>query len=221
MIRPSKPLLLTIAAVLALGACTDPSVQTGDARQRTKEGAAIGAGLGAVTGLIASNRGGNDAKSALIGAAVGAAAGAAIGNNLDKQAAELRQNFDSNRIGVVNTGNALVVTMPQDILFATDSAAIQSGLRADLQTLAYSLNDYPDTTVDVIGHTDNTGSASYNQQLPPRRASAVASVLTGAGVNSSRVRAYGRGEEQPIASNLSPEGRAQNRRVEIVIRPVS
>ncbi|PTW46117.1 OmpA family protein [Rhodovulum kholense] len=221
MIRASKPILLTIAGALALGACTDPSVQTGDARQRTKEGAAIGAGLGAVTGLIASNRGGNDAKSALIGAAVGAAAGAAIGNNLDKQAAELRQSFDNNQIGVVNTGNALIVTMPQDILFDTDSAAVRSGLRADLQTLAYSLNDYPNTTVDVIGHTDNTGSASYNQQLSTRRATAVASILTGAGVNSGRIRAYGRGEEQPIASNLSPEGRAQNRRVEIVIRPMS
>ncbi|RAP40871.1 hypothetical protein BYZ73_12930 [Rhodovulum viride] len=221
MIRASKPILLTIAGALALGACTDPSVQTGDARQRTKEGAAIGAGLGAVTGLIASNRGGNDAKSALIGAAVGAAAGAAIGNNLDKQAAELRQSFDNNQIGVVNTGNALIVTMPQDILFDTDSAAVRSGLRADLQTLAYSLNDYPNTTVDIIGHTDNTGSASYNQQLSTRRATAVASILTGAGVNSGRLRAYGRGEEQPIASNLSPEGRAQNRRVEIVIRPMS
>ncbi|MBL3568559.1 hypothetical protein BV509_05665 [Rhodovulum sulfidophilum] len=221
MIRASKPILLTIAGALALGACTDPSVQTGDARQRTKEGAAIGAGLGALTGLLASNRGGNDAKSALIGAAVGAAAGAAIGNNLDKQAAELRQSFDNNQIGVVNTGNALIVTMPQDILFDTDSAAVRSGLRADLQTLAYSLNDYPNTTVDIIGHTDNTGSASYNQQLSTRRATAVSSILTGAGVNSGRLRAYGRGEEQPIASNLSPEGRAQNRRVEIVIRPMS
>ncbi|SIO42951.1 Outer membrane protein OmpA [Rhodovulum sp. ES.010] len=221
MTRARKTLLLLAAGGLALGACTDPATQTNDPRQRTKEGAALGAGLGALAGMMIGKDGDDDARDALVGAAVGAAAGAAIGNQLDKQAAELERDFSSDEIRVVNTGSELVVTMPQGILFATDSAAVRPDLQADLRVLARSLNDYPNTTVDVIGHTDNTGPASYNQDLSSRRAGSVAAVLTGAGVTPSRIRAYGRGEDQPVASNLTPEGRAQNRRVEIVIRPTA
>jgi len=111
------------------------------------------------------------------------------------------------------------VTMPQDILFDVSSSAIQPALRTDLATVATSLQNYPDTTVQVIGHTDSTGSAAYNQSLSERRANSVANVLLDNGVPSSRVRPIGRGEDQPVASNLTPEGRAQNRRVDIVILP--
>jgi len=219
MTRATKPLLFMAIGTMALAACTDPYTDTGDSRQRMKEGAAIGAGVGAITGLIASQKGGNDAKYAAVGAAIGAGIGTAIGSRLDKQANELRDNFGNKGIKVVNTGSELVVTMPQDIVFATDSAAVRTDLQSDLRVLATSLNNYPDSTVDVIGHTDNTGAADYNQQLSARRAGAVEAVLADAGVAPGRIRAYGRGEAQPVASNLTPEGRAQNRRVEIVIRP--
>lgn len=221
MTRATRAALLAAIGALGLGACTDPTVPTGDPRQRTKEGAAIGAGLGALTGMIVTEGGSGDARDALVGAAVGAAAGAAIGNRLDRQAAELQRDFSSDEIRVVNTGSELVVTMPQGILFDTDSAVVRPDLQSDLRVLARSLNDYPDSTVDVIGHTDNTGSASHNQDLSARRAGSVTAVLTGAGVAPNRLRAFGRGEDQPVASNLTPEGRAQNRRVEIVIRPAA
>ncbi|TCM82567.1 OmpA family protein [Rhodovulum steppense] len=219
--RAKTPLLVAAAGALALAACTPTTTDTGDPRQRTKEGALIGAGLGAVTGMIVTDGGKRDARDALVGAAVGAAAGAAIGSGLDRQAADLRRDMGNDRINVVNTGSQLVVTMPQDILFAIDSATVRPDLREDLRALARNLNQYPNSTVDIIGHTDNTGSASYNQDLSSRRAGSVAAVLTGAGVDPRRIRAYGRGEEQPVASNLTPEGRAQNRRVEIVIRPTT
>ena len=113
----------------------------------------------------------------------------------------------------------LIVRMPQDILFAVDSAQLRPDLRADLFPLADSLQRYPDRTVQIGGHTDNTGTASYNQGLSERRAQSVATALTSAGVPSFRLRTFGAGENQPIASNLTPEGRQQNRRVDIVIQP--
>jgi outer membrane protein OmpA-like peptidoglycan-associated protein len=122
---------------------------------------------------------------------------------------------------VTNTGEYLIVNMPQDLLFATDSASVRPDLTADLRTVAASLLKYPNSRIEVIGHTDNTGSAAYNQDLSQRRAVSVAGVLRESGVPSGRLAAYGRGEDQPVASNLTPEGRAQNRRVEIIIRPTN
>ncbi len=218
MIRARFPMIV-VAGALTLGACTDTYTTTSDPNQRTKEGAAVGAITGAVAGILIGDDKQGRTNGAIIGGLVGAAAGAAIGSSLDKQAADLQASFDNNAIRVVNTGSALIVTMPQDILFATDSAIVSPALRSDLFVLAESLNDYPDSTVQVIGHTDNTGSASYNQQLSALRAESVASILRDAGVTSWRIVASGRGEDQPIASNLTPEGRAQNRRVEIIITP--
>lgn len=215
-----KSALTGAALLLALGACTDPSVRTEDPNRRTKEGAAIGAAAGALAGILTGDNARERRRGAVIGGVVGAGAGALIGNSLDKQAAELQRDLDSN-VGVVNTGSELIVTMPQDILFAVDSYTVSATLRDDLLVLAQSLNDYPDTTVDVIGHTDNTGEASYNQALSARRAAAVSNVLLDGYVAASRIRAYGRGEDAPVASNLTEEGRAQNRRVEIVIRPTT
>ncbi|MBC7133156.1 MAG: OmpA family protein [Roseovarius sp.] len=217
MIRANKTLLaLSGAALLLVTACTDPNQVAGqDPNQKTKQGALIGGILGAGTGAVVSD---NRAKGAILGGAIGALGGAAIGSALDRQAAELRQQL-GNEVGVVNTGDRLIVTMPQDILFATDSFTVAPGLRDDLFTVARSLQKYPDTTVQVVGHTDSTGSASYNQTLSERRAAAVTDVLLQGGVPAARLRSIGRGEDQPVASNLTPEGRAQNRRVEIVILP--
>jgi len=200
--------LSLIAGAVVLSACTVPEDRT-----RTATGAAIGAVVGGAIGAT-ENR-----EKALLGAALGAGAGAIIGDRLDKQAADLRQSIGNEDVEIVNTGSNLVVTMPQDILFAVDSAALQPALRSDLQAVAGNLMAYPDTTVQVIGHTDNTGSAAYNLDLSQRRAGSVASVLTGAGVPAGRVVAIGAGEDRPVASNLNEAGRAQNRRVEIVMTP--
>ncbi|SMH50071.1 Outer membrane protein OmpA [Maritimibacter sp. HL-12] len=207
----SKPVLVVpLAAVMFLSACEN-------AGQRER----IGAGTGAVAGGILGGALGGSAGTAAAGAVGGAIVGGMIGSQLDEQAGELRGAFDDDRIGVVNTGSSLVVTMPQDILFATDSAELTGSLRSDLGVLAQHLNKYEDSNVQVVGHTDNTGSANYNLNLSRQRAAAVANTLIGNGVSSSRITATGRGEDQPVASNLTAEGRAQNRRVEVVIVPVT
>lgn len=207
--KAAKPILiLPLAGILLLSACADMSD-----RQRT------GAATGAVAGGILGGVLGKSVGTAAVGAGLGALAGGMIGQGLDAQAGELRSSFGDSRIGVVNTGSSLIVTMPQDILFATGSAELSGPLRSDLQVLARHLNKYPNSTVQVIGHTDNVGSAASNLTLSRQRASSVASELIAGGVRASRISAIGRGEDQPVASNLTAEGRAQNRRVEIVILP--
>lgn len=208
------PLAIAAISSMTLAACTDGQPMG----EKTKSGAITGALIGAATGIVAGDDAEARRRGAVIGAAVGAGVGGAIGAQLDKQARELDQDLDG-RISVVNTGDRLIVTMPQDILFATDSTALSSTLQGDLYTLADSLNDYPNTTVQVIGHTDNTGAAAYNQDLSERRALAVKSVLVNGGVSSGRVQAIGRGESSPVATNQTSTGRAQNRRVEIIIIP--
>ncbi len=211
------PLLLATASLLALTACVDPNAYPDDPNARTRSGAVIGGLVGAVAGA-ATSRDGDELKGAVLGGALGAGTGALIGADLDRQAAELRGSLSSN-ISVTNTGEYLIVNMPQDLLFAVDSASVRPDLRRDLSTVGSSLLKYPNSRIEVIGHTDNSGAAAYNQDLSQRRAVAVASVLRETGVPGARIAAFGRGEDQPLASNLTPEGRAQNRRVEIIIRP--
>ncbi|MDP3262606.1 MAG: OmpA family protein [Tabrizicola sp.] len=212
------PLILATASVLALTACVDPNAYPNDPNARSRNGAILGGLTGAV---LAGTSGGDDrlAKAA-VGGIVGAALGGAVGASLDQQAAELRGSLNSN-ISVTNTGQYLVVNMPQDVLFATDSATLRPDLTRDIKAVASSLLRYPNSTIEVIGHTDNTGSAAYNQDLSQRRAVSVANILRESGVPNGRVTAFGRGEDAPIASNMTPEGRAQNRRVEIIIRPTA
>ncbi len=215
-----KPLILGAASLLALTACSDPSQFPGTDGDRTRQGAIAGAALG---GLLGGTReSGNDRfKNAIVGAAIGAAAGGLIGNAMDQQAAELRNDFGNSEIDVINTGNELIVRMPEAILFATDSASLNPQLRSDLTVLSNSLNKYPQSIVTVTGHTDNTGTAFYNQDLSERRAGSVAAVLRSGGVSGSRIRAVGAGESQPIATNQTVAGRAMNRRVDITITPTN
>jgi outer membrane protein OmpA-like peptidoglycan-associated protein len=217
MARFSPPLLVGSAALLALTACAPTPGGNPDDFQRTRTGAVAGGLLGAVTGALVA---GEDDRlaGAAIGAAAGAAGGAVIGNILDKQARELRQSLDS-RVQIINTGNELIVRMPQNLLFAVDRADLRPDLQADLRELAASLQRYPGTTVEVVGHTDSDGAADYNQRLSERRANSVAQVLQVNGVSPGRIVAYGRGEQDPIADNLTDAGKAQNRRVDITIRP--
>ncbi|PID36097.1 MAG: hypothetical protein CR993_06995 [Rhodobacterales bacterium] len=201
-------LFIPLSAALLLAGCDTMG-------QRQAAGTGVGAAAGGLLGgLLSKNAGG-----AAVGAVAGGIIGGAIGQELDKQAGELRAGFGDNRIGVVNTGKSLVVTMPQDILFATGSARLSGGLTADLRVLAAHLKKYPNSTVQVIGHTDNVGAAAYNLNLSRQRAAAVSGVLVSNGVPASRLATVGRGEDQPVASNLTAAGRAQNRRVEIIILP--
>jgi outer membrane protein OmpA-like peptidoglycan-associated protein len=212
------PLILGSAGLLALTACVDPNAYPDDPNARARTGAIAGAIIGGTIG--ATRKGDDKLAKAVTGAAIGAGIGGLVGNSLDRQAADLRAQMSSN-VTVTNTGNALVVTMPQDILFATDSAALRPDLTRDLQAVAGNLMSYPASTIEIVGHTDNTGEAAYNQNLSQQRANAVAGVLVANGVPAGRIAAFGRGEDAPIASNLTPEGRAQNRRVEIIIRPTN
>ncbi|WP_342076524.1 OmpA family protein [Yoonia sp. SS1-5] len=217
MIISKLPLAIAAASLTFVAAC-DPTGP--NSNQNTQQGAAIGAIGGAVVGALANNNGSNRERNqaALIGAALGAGVGAAVGNNLDKQAEELRRQL-RNDVGVSNNGSNLVVVLSQDLLFATNSTAVSSVSQNELRIVANSLNNYPNTAVNVIGHTDNVGDAAFNQDLSQRRAQAVSSILLSNGVSPARVRSIGAGENQPVASNLNAAGRQANRRVEIIITP--
>ena len=210
------PLLATLSGVVLLAGCVDPNT-SGDPNARTKNGAMIGGLVGALGGAAISDD--DKLKGALIGGALGAGAGALIGQDLDRQAAELRGSLSNPNITVTNYGDYLVVNMPQDVLFATDSANLRPDLQRDVQAVANSLVKYPNSTIHVIGHTDSVGSDAYNMDLSQRRAASVANILNYSGVPTSRIQTIGKGKTQPIASNATEAGRAQNRRVEIIIRP--
>ena len=207
------------SALLILSGCVTPeSAANSKPGDNTTAGTIMGGLIGAIAGMEMSSKS-DRKKGAIVGAIVGAAAGNAIGQTLDEQAADLRRDLNNKQVNVTNTGSELIVTMPQDILFALDSAAVRSDLRRDLGVVAGNLQAYPNSTISIEGHTDNTGTANYNRILSQRRANAVADILVNNGVPPERLYAVGRGENEPVASNLSATGRAQNRRVEIVIRP--
>ena len=207
------------SALLILSGCVTPeSAANSKPGDNTTAGTIMGGLIGTIAGMEMSSKG-DRKKGAIVGAIVGAAAGNAIGQSLDEQAADLRRDLKNDQVDIMNTGSKLIVTMPQDILFALDSAAVRSDLRRDLGVVAGNLQAYPNSTISIEGHTDNTGTANYNRILSQRRANAVADILVNNGVPPARLYAVGRGENEPVASNLSATGRAQNRRVEIVIRP--
>ncbi|WP_299814287.1 OmpA family protein [uncultured Jannaschia sp.] len=215
MTRIKTPVLAALAGSLVLAGCVDAT--TGEPN-RTRNGALIGAGVGAAAGALAGS--GSRADEIAGGALAGGLIGGAVGSRLDRQAADLRNQLGDDRITINNTGSELIVTMPQDILFATDSATLRPDLQGDIRALGGNLLQYPNTTVQVIGHTDSDGEAAYNQDLSERRANSVASVLISQGVPAARIIPIGRGESQPIATNNTAAGKQQNRRVEVVITPV-
>jgi len=207
------------AGALALGlaaACTTTD-QYGNVQQnRTGSGALLGAAGGALLGTLA---GGDDRRNAMIGAGIGALGGAAAGQYMDRQEQAFRTRLRDSGVSVRRVGDELVLTMPGDVTFATDSAQVSSRFGPVLDDVADVLMTYPATYVNVIGHADSTGPADYNQRLSERRASAVASDLINRGVLRDRLYVAGMGETQPVASNATNSGRAANRRVEITVAP--
>lgn len=182
---------------------------------RSQTGAVVGAGSGAVVGGVIGRAAGNTAAGAIIGAAVGGAAGAVIGNYMDRQAAEMEQDLEGARIERI--GEGIKITFDSGILFAFNSANLESEARRNLTNLATILNKYDDTDILLEGHTDSDGAADYNTGLSRRRAQSVNDFLSGLEVLSSRFTVKGYGEEQPIATNETAEGKALNRRVEVAI----
>lgn len=208
----------TIAAFAVTACTTDP--YTGERKAaKTGMGAGIGAAVGAVGGVIIG--GSNKRKSALIGAGVGALAGAGVGAYMDAQEAKLRRQLQGTGVSVTRDGNNIILNMPGNITFDTDSPAIKPDFNEVLNSVALVLKEYNKTYVDVIGHTDSTGSAAYNQTLSERRAESVANALNSRGVIRERIMTSGMGPRYPIADNATPQGRALNRRVEIALVPVT
>ena len=182
---------------------------------KTQKGAAIGAGAGGVIGAFIGKSAGNTALGAVIGGAVGGTAGAFIGKSMDRQAAEIRQTVPG--ATVTREGEGIVVKFDSGILFDVDKYNLKTEAQSNLQNLAASLQKNPETNVMIIGHTDSTGSAAHNIDLSVKRADAVKNYIALANVDPNRLSVQGKGDTEPIADNGTPEGRAQNRRVEIVI----
>lgn len=214
-------LVACLAGAASLAACTTTDPYTGQTvRNNTATGALAGALGGAALGYLTNtNQSEQGRKNALIGAGVGALAGAAVGNYMDRQQAELRRQLADTGVSVTRQGDNIVLNMPSDVTFAVDQADIQPRFHPVLDDVAGILNSYPQTLIDVVGHADATGPDDYNQALSERRASSVAGYLTGRSVLRDRVYVAGMGERVPVASNATAEGRSQNRRVEIILRP--
>ena len=204
-------------ALVALPLIALPACQQGPSRN-VMTGAAAGAILGAGVGMMA---GGDDGRNAAIGAAVGAIAGASAGKYMDEQERKLREQTAGTGIGVERVGDQIALTMPSNITFAVNSATIQPNFYGPLNDVAATLKEYPSTAVDIVGHASADGPDDYNMQLSQKRAESVRSYLVSQSVNSVRLYAVGMGETQPIADNATAEGRAANRRVEIMLTPIT
>jgi outer membrane protein OmpA-like peptidoglycan-associated protein len=182
---------------------------------KTQKGAGIGTVAGGAAGAVIGRISGNTAMGAVIGAAVGGVTGAVIGRKMDKQAEEIKKQIpDAN---VQRVGEGIVIEFKSNILFGFDNYALTSDAKENLGKLTAILNQYPDTNIEIRGHTDNKGTDNYNQKLSERRANAVSSYLKNQNVASSRLSTIGFGASQPKVSNDTEANRAQNRRVEFAI----
>ncbi len=224
MFTPSRLFVAATAMALLAGCASnnpyDNQTQNGEqsGMSRTTKYGGLGALAGAAAGALidSDNRG----KGALIGAAVGGAAGAGYGYYADKQEAQLRQQMAGTGVEVQRQGNDITLIMPGNITFATGSAEIASNFYAPLNNLASSFTQYDQNSIEIVGHTDSTGSYQTNMALSQRRAQSVANYLIAQGVNGTRVTTRGAGPDSPVASNATESGRSQNRRVEINLRPL-
>jgi len=210
-----------VAAVLNTGCQTTTDPYTGERKTTgTTLGALIGAGTGAAIGMIS----GHDAKQrrqrALVGAGVGALAGGAVGNYMDRQESELRALMRDSGVTVTRKGEDIVLNMPGNVTFRTGSADLNAQFFKVLDGVAQVAKKYDKTLIEIAGHTDNVGGADFNRQLSQRRASAVAQYLQSRGVTEPRIMTAAGGEEHPIASNSTEQGRAANRRVEVTLAPL-
>lgn len=206
------------ALVAASGCTTNPYTQESQV-SKTAIGAVLGAAAGAGVGALANKR--NRAKGALIGAGIGGLAGGAVGAYMDVQEAKLRDQLAGTGVSVTRVGDEIVLNMPGNVTFATDSSAIKPDFYGVLNSVSLVVEEYQKTIIEVTGHTDSTGSNAYNQTLSEKRAGSVGSYLAGQGIMSQRILTQGFGEQIPVADNGTPEGREQNRRVELRLVPLT
>jgi outer membrane protein OmpA-like peptidoglycan-associated protein len=215
--------LICVISLIALPGCTTTNPYTGE-RQVSK--AAIGTGLGAAAGAAIGAIAGGDSskerrKKALIGAGVGAVAGGSVGYYMDVQEAKLRQQLQGTGVSVTRVGDEIMLNMPGNVTFATNSADIKSDFYGVLDSVSLVLKEYDKTVVEVAGHTDDRGADTYNQSLSERRADSVAQYLRSRGLDGMRLITIGYGESRPKAANSTAAGREQNRRVELTLAPIT
>ena len=219
MNRRSHPIILALVASFLLGACQTTNPYTGQQQtSNTAKGAGAGAAAGAVIAMLIS---GTSRKNALIGAGIGALAGGAAGSYMDAEEKKLRDQLQGTGVSVTRSGDNLVLNMPGNITFATNQSDIAPGFYPVLNSVALVLKEYEKTLIDVVGHTDSTGTMQLNMQLSAARASSVQAYLASQGIPPVRIQAQGVGPQYPVATNNTPEGRAQNRRVDLVLRPLT
>ena len=214
-----KSTAIILAGTMMISACsTDP--YTGE---RKSSSTAVGAGIGAVMGALggAIVGGDNKRKSMLIGAGIGALAGGGVGFYMDRQEAKLREQLRNSGVQVVRDGDNIILNMPGNITFGSNSAAVNPNFEDVLTSVGLVLKEYDKTYVDVLGHTDTSGSDFYNQALSERRAQSVATVLSNEGIIAERFVIKGLGEDYPIADNNNEQGKSLNRRVEIALSPLT
>ncbi len=218
----NKMIFAATASVFLLTACTT-NPYTGD-QQVSKGllGAGTGAALGAVAGaIVGKTTSAKTRKATLIGAGIGALAGGGIGVYMDNQEAKLRQRLQNSGVSVTRVGDSIVLNMPSNITFDTDQSDVKPQFYDTLNSVALVLQEYNQTLIDVAGHTDSDGADDYNYDLSRRRAGSVARYLSSQQLDPNRFSVEGRGEREPIASNASARGKSQNRRVEIIIQPLT
>ena len=207
---------------LALAACQTIDPYTGEQKtSNATKGAAMGAAAGAIVGAISGDSNRERRKNAAIGAGIGALAGGGIGHYMDQQEAKLREQLAGTGVSVTRVGNEIILNMPGNVTFATNQADINARFYPVLDSVALVLQEYEKTLIEVVGHTDSTGSDAINKPLSERRASSVSSYLKSRGVVAQRIAAFGVGSDYPVASNNTSNGRALNRRVEITLSPLT
>ena len=207
-----------LLSTLIIQGCSTVDPYTGEKKTST---AVKGSGIGALGGAVAGVLIGDNRKSAMIGAGIGALAGGGVGYYMDKEEAKLRQELQATGVSVTRQGDSIILNMPGNITFKTDSSDISANFYPVLDSVAKVINEYEKSYVDVYGFTESTGAESYNLQLSQRRADSVAGYLKTRQVLPDRILTKGMGESNPVASNSTPEGRALNRRVEIRLSPIT
>jgi outer membrane protein OmpA-like peptidoglycan-associated protein len=214
--------LIGLTASVLLVACTtlDPYTRE-EQTSRAQRGAIIGAVSGAVAGLVTGDSSMERKKRALVGAGLGAIAGGAVGAYQDRQEAQLRAQLEGTGVSVTRIGDNITLNMPGNITFATNSADLNAGFYAVLDSVGLVANEFEQTVIEIAGHTDSTGSDEYNRRLSERRAAGVATYLISRDVRQDRIIQVGLGESRPVADNGTESGRQLNRRVELTLVPLT
>lgn len=221
-IRASKLVIAVVAAAVVVSGCETLDAYTRESKTSSAtKGALIGAAAGAVVGLISGDDAVERRQRALIGAGIGALAGGSIGYYMDRQEEQLRAELEGTGVSVTRIGDNITLNMPGNVTFRTDSSDLSPAFFDVLNSVGKVLNEFDKTVVEVAGHTDSTGSESYNQNLSERRAMAVGQYMQAQEVSGQRLITLGMGELRPVADNGTSAGRQANRRVEITMVPLT